>query len=122
MANTTFMLKDGVPFGKGDEQELLKEVTLGSLTVGDITKAQEESEKLVPTPQGYALIVSPTLVGLNLLRYQIKQLGRVKGPLSLAMMHSLTPTDLDLLNQKADALDAAALKGVEQRGRDQPAP
>lgn len=118
MANVTFLLHDGLPFGKGEEQELLKEVVLGALTVGDITRAQEESEKLVPTPDGYALIVSPTLVGINLLRHQIKQLGRIQGPIPLAMMHNLTPGDLDLLNKKADALDAAALKGVADRGRD----
>lgn len=117
MATVTFSLKDGVPFGKDGEQELLHEVTLGSLTVGDITKAQEESEKLVPTPEGYALIVSPTLVGINLLRHQIKQLGKIRGPIPLAMMNNITPGDLDMLNSKADALDAAALKGVEQRGR-----
>ncbi|MGL4710358.1 MAG: phage tail assembly protein [Aeromonas veronii] len=118
MASVTFSLKDGLPFGKGDEMEMQHEVTLGSLTVGDITKAQEESEKLVPTPEGYALLVSPALVGVNLLRHQIKLLGKIQGPIPMAMMHNLTPGDLDLLNSKADALDAAALKGVEKRGRD----
>lgn len=118
MAQTTFSLKDGLPFGKGDEMELQHEVTLGSLTVGDITRAQEESEKLMATPDGYSLIVSPTLVGINLLRHQIKRLGKIQGPIPLVMMHNLTPGDLDLLNKQADALDAAALKGVEQRGRD----
>lgn len=118
MASVTFSLKDGIPFGKGDEMELQHEVTLGSLTVGDITKAQEESEKLVPTPEGYALLVSPALIGINLLRHQIKRLGKIQGPIPMAMMNNLTPGDLDLLNSKADALDAAALKGVEQRGRD----
>ncbi|HDO1316329.1 hypothetical protein [Aeromonas veronii] len=118
MATVTISLKDGIPFGKGDEQEILHDVTLGSLTVGDIAKAQEESEKLVQTPDGYALVVSPSLVGINLLRHQIKQIGKVRGPIPMTMMNNLTPGDLDMLNNKAEALDAAAIKGVEKRGRD----
>lgn len=122
MALLPVTLKDGIPYGKGDEQELLCDVTLGSLTVGDIARAQEESEKVVSTPDGYTLVVSPTLLGLNLLRYQIKKLGKVQGPISLSMLETMTPGDLDLLNREADKLDKADLKGVEQRGRDLPAP
>lgn len=122
MALLPVTLKDGIPYGKGDEQELLCDVTLGSLTVGDIARAQEESEKVVPTPDGYTLVVSPTLLGLNLLRYQIKKLGKLQGPISLPMLESMTPGDLALLNREADKLDKADLKEVEQRGRDLPAP
>lgn len=122
MAQLPVTLNDGVRYGKGDEQEILHDVTLGSLTVGDIARAQEESEKVVPTPDGYTLVVSPTLLGLNLLRYQIKKLGKLQGPISLSMLETMTPGDLALLNREADKLDKADLKEVEQRGRDLPAP
>lgn len=122
MARIEFRLKHGLPFGKGDDAEQQYEVTLRELTVGDILAAREESEKVVSTPDGYTLVVSPTLVGLHTLRRQVAQVGLLQGPLSQGDIGRLHPDDLELLYQKVDALDEASLKGVEARGRSDAAP
>lgn len=117
MAQIEFHLKHGLPFGKGEEAVLQYDVTLRELTVGDILAAQEESEKVVPTPEGYTLVVSPTLSGMHIMRRQILKVGSIQGPLSLADLGRLNPADLDLINAKVAALDVAVVKEVTARGR-----
>ena len=122
MAQVEFSLKHGLPFGKGDEAVLQYDVVLRELTVGDIFSAQEESEKVVPTPDGYTLVVSPTLAGMHTLRRQLLQIGCIKGPLSIADLGRLNPEDLALINHQVEALDEAVIKEVSARGRPDAAP
>jgi phage FluMu protein gp41 len=117
MARLEFSLKHGLPFGKGADAVMQYDVTLRELSVGDILSANEESEKVVPTPDGYTLVVSPTLVGVHTMRRQVLKVGCIQGPLSVADMGRLHPDDLALLNSKASDLDSAVLKEVTERGR-----
>lgn len=117
MAKATFRLKHGIPFGKGDDMELQFDVELRELQVGDILAAQEEAEKVVPTPNGYTLVVSPTLAGIHTLRRQIVRIGKLQGPISPREINLLQQEDLALINRHADALDKAVLSEVTERGR-----
>lgn len=119
MAQHTVTLKTGLTIGEA----VHKEVVLRELTAGDIIDAQAESERLVQTPEGPALVASPSQVGIHTLRRQIARIGSVEGPLSLRELKRLDPEDLYLLQQEADRLDAAASaetasREVTQRGRD----
>lgn len=123
MAQTTFPLKSGLPFGKGDEAELQMEVTLRELNGGDLIDARLESERVVEAAAGPRLVCSPELLALNTLRRQVASIGKVKGPLSMHELRKLTISDLLLLERKAEAMDAAVLADkLGERGRSDQAP
>ncbi|MEE9357467.1 phage tail assembly protein [Candidatus Vondammii sp. HM_W22] len=112
-------LKHGLKQG----DDTLVEATLRELSAGDIIDAREASEKLVMTPDGPGLVVSPTLLGAELLRRQIARIGNLQGPIDLVQLKRLHPEDLNRLQDKADELDeavfaAAAMEGLSTRGRD----
>lgn len=96
-----------------------KKVTLRESTYGDLIDAQVESERIVPTGNGYEAVTSPTLVAVNVLRRQIVSIGEISGPISLAEMKKLSLLDSQLLQVEADKLDQASLGVALQRGRDQ---
>lgn len=119
MAEIQITLEQGLKVG----EEWLKAVVLRELTTGDIIAAREESEKLMMTPDGPALVASPALEGINLLRRQILRIGNLAGPLDRNQIGRLSLEDLNLLQAKANELDEAALaeiasRAVTQRGRD----
>lgn len=123
MAQTTFTLKDGLPFGKGDEQERLMDVTLRELNGGDLIDARMESERIVQTGEGPRLVSSPELLALHCLRRQIVSIGKVKGPMSLVNLRTLSLIDLREIESQADTLEAALLaERLGQRGRTDTAP
>ncbi len=114
MATTTVTLSPGLKVGEIDH-------TLAELreaTAGDHIEATEESEKVIATPEGFQLLASPTLVGLNTLRRQVVRIGDYRGPLSLAELKKLSAHDLSLLQEAAMALESASLKEFAERGRD----
>lgn len=123
MANVTFSLHDGLPFGKGEEQELLKETVVRELTAGDLIDARMESERVIQTGEGPRLVSSPELLALHCLRRQIVSIGKVKGPMSLANLRTLSLIDLREIESQADTLEAAVLaERLGQRGRADTAP
>lgn len=123
MANVTFTLKDGLPYGKGDEQEHLKDVTLRELNAGDLIDARLESERVVQTGEGPRLVSSPELLALHCLRRQIISIGKVKGPMSLTNLRTLSLVNLREIESQADTLEVAVLaERLGQRGRTDAAP
>ena len=123
MANTEPTLRDGLPYGKGEEAVLQYDVTLRSLTAGDIIDARLESERVVETPTGPRLVTSPELMALNVLRRQVTRVGAISGPLSIAQLRSLSHHDLQLLEGACDTLEVAELaERVGNRGRADQAP
>lgn len=84
---------------------------------GDIIEAGLESERVVPTPEGYVLLMSPTMIAQHTLRRQIARIGEHPGPLTLAELKLLSATDLQLLQQAAEQLDGALNQALDQRGR-----
>jgi len=115
MSEITVPLTHGLTVGKA----VFKKAVLREPTAGDVIEAQEESEKLVTTfdeknkPQ-HEFIPSPTMVGVHVLRRQIKSIDDCSGPLSLDNIKSLHPEDLSLLQEKANELENAAVKVVEE--------
>ncbi len=95
-------------------------------SAGDVIDASMDAEKVVMVPTGVdgaghavmepQLVTSPTLVGINVLRRQIVRIGAIDGPLERELLDKLSPTDLNLLQAKAQELEAASIE-VAQRGR-----
>lgn len=113
-------LSTPVTIGSQEHHELV----LTEATSAHIIDAQEESEKVVMTPDGPALVSSPALVGLNVLRRQVVSIGAIRGPVDLTIIKRLSPHDLNRVQAKADELDALAatkateaLKAMGERGR-----
>lgn len=125
-----FDLKHGLTLGEGANVKTRKHVTLRAPTAGDVIEAQEESEKLVYAADAAGnvaptLVTSPTLTGIHVLRRQIVKLDELHGPLPLDLLRKLHIEDFDLIQTKAQELDAAgnqaartASREVTQRGRD----
>lgn len=119
MATVQIDLQKGLTIG----EETHTAAEIREATAADLIDATEESEKLVATPDGgYQLLASPTLVGLNCLRRQIVRVGEHPGPLTMGELRKLSAHDLSLLQEKAQALETATLKGVAERGRGDQAP
>lgn len=115
MAQSEFDLKHGLEV----EGVVHKHVVLGELTAGDIIEAQQESERVVMTPDGPALVSSPALVGALTLCRQIKQIGDIK-MMELPMLRKLHEDDLYQLQLEAAKLSQAgdqAGKELSDRGR-----
>lgn len=119
MAEITFSLENGLTkFGK-----LHQSVTIRSVTGGDIIDATQESERLIFTPEGPALIASPSLTGAHITRRRIVKIGDINGPLDLDLFKELSGDDLGLIQTKCEELDTAhgreAAKLLEKTGRDE---
>ncbi len=116
MAQIEFDLIHGMQVGDAK----LKHVVLVEPTVADVLECSEESERTVMTPKGAALVSSPAVMGALMLCRQIKSIDGQELPFNLAMLKKLHADDLFILQQKADELDDASQKALEeitQRGR-----
>jgi phage FluMu protein gp41 len=117
MATVNAQLKYGLKIG----DVVYRNAVIREATSGDILDAMEESEKVVLLPgrdkDEPALVHSPTMVGIHTMRRQIINIDEYKGPLSLAEVKRLHPSDLDMLQKKAEELEAAGLSGLIDRGR-----
>jgi phage FluMu protein gp41 len=99
-----------------------KDAEIREATAGDLIEATEESEKVVLTPDGYQLVASPTMVGLNTLRRQIVRIGEYPGPLTLTELKKLSSKDISLLQEQAEIVESVSLKEFADRGRADQAP
>jgi phage FluMu protein gp41 len=115
MPTITAVLVQGLKIGNDTHTEAV----IREATAADLIEATDESEKVVPTADGYQLLASPTLVGLNTLRRQIVRIGSYNGPLTLADLKKLSAIDISRIQEKANALESATLMGITERGRDQ---
>lgn len=113
MATVTVLLNKGLIIGETTH----KEAEIREASAGDLIDATSESEKLINTPEGFQLVASPTMVGLNTLRRQIVRVGDHPGPLELSELRKLSAHDISLLQEHAEALDKASLSQVTDRGR-----
>lgn len=118
MATIKVRLNNGLRVG----EKMHIDAEIREASVGDMLDAAEESERLVNTPDGYQLLASPTMVGINILRRQIVAIGGHPGPLTLGEIKKLDPSDLNLLQAEAQKLETASLKESVDRGRDTKAP
>ena len=116
MACLVFEIKHGLTVGKGSDAETHYEVELRELTSADVIDAQIASERVVVIDKKAHAYTSDVLMGLELLRRQIKRIGEIPGPLDMKLLRKLHPDDMNLINDKADVMDQM-LMGVEERGR-----
>jgi len=118
MAQMDITLKHGFVSGKGTEDEACHtSVTLRELTSEDVIKSQLAAERVVIGENGKAVAYcSEVLMGLEMLRRQILQVGSIPGPLSVKQLYSFHPEDLELLTEKAGAMDDL-LAETSNRGR-----
>lgn len=114
MANAVFTLEKGITVGEITH----KDVELCELTIGEILKAEQYAEELRVIDGNPVVITSPSKLGLEMLRLQIKKLGDLDMPLSSEEFSMLSRTDLMLLQSEARKLETAAYVKVSSRGRD----
>ena len=118
MAEMSFTLVHGLRTGKGTTDEMLhKDVTLRELTSRDVIESQLASERVVIGEHGKAVAYcSEVMMGLEMMRRQIKQIGQIPGPLDMNQIYGLHPEDLKLLTEKGQAMDDM-LGETAERGR-----
>ncbi|HGY4723283.1 TPA: phage tail assembly protein [Citrobacter amalonaticus] len=118
MAEMNFELIHGFTTGKGTTDEARHTtVSLRELTASDVIDAQLEAERVVLGDNGKAVAYcSEVLLGLALMRRQVAQVGAIPGPLDMKQLRQLHPADLELINDKAAAMDRM-LDEVAARGR-----
>ncbi|MEG7608926.1 phage tail assembly protein [Citrobacter braakii] len=118
MAEMTFTLVHGLRTGKGTNDEMLhKDVTLRELTSRDVIESQLASERVVLGDNGKAVAYcSEVMMGLEMMRRQIKKIGEIPGPLDMNQIYALHPEDLKLLTEKGQAMDDM-LGETAERGR-----
>jgi len=109
MANI-FPLRKGLKVG----DTIHKECEIREAAGADIIDGSTEAEELRLTPGGWALVSSPALAEMHILRRQIVRIGDHEGPLTLAelktsgeALKSATREDLARLPPVAEALDRA---------------
>ncbi|WP_330993282.1 phage tail assembly protein [Pluralibacter gergoviae] len=119
MAQTTMTLKHGYITGKGTDDEMChRMVTFRELTSKDVIDAQLAAERVVISDNGKAVAYcSEVLMGVELLRRQILQVGELPGPLSLKQLYAFHPEDLEMLTARAGDVDGL-LTETADRGRD----
>lgn len=111
-----FRLKDGLMFG--DEPQL--DVETRELTTQDLIEAECAAERLLMDVQGQpVLVVSQVLFNYELIRRQIKRIGKISGPISLKQLGSLSTADMEVINAmlSAQEIAKATAQGLDQRGR-----
>jgi len=122
-------LEDGVEYtfrsnqGDGDRKEKIRDLILAPLDGGSVIAAQLESEVPIYHGGGLQLMTSPTLMGLNVLRRQVKKVGDLNGPLTIDQLKQVSPRDMAILQIAAEKLDEAMAntEGLASRGRNETA-
>ena len=118
MAQHTVTLEKGLTVG--DKNHNI--ATLRELSAGDVIAAMEESERVIMVPNGSgsvepSLLLSNSLMGVNTLRRQIASIGDIQGPIERDQLNLLSDTDLMLLQQGVQEMDAATAEDISARGR-----
>lgn len=118
MAQMSVKLIHGFVTGKGtDDETRHTSVTFRELTSEDVINSQLAAERVVIGENGKAVAYcSEVLMGIEMLRRQILQVGSIPGPLSIKQLYSFHPEDLELLTTRAAAVDDL-LAETGKRGR-----
>jgi phage FluMu protein gp41 len=106
-------LHDGLKVG----DHTYRQVTLRSLTAGQLMDAQRAAEQVYPVGSDFVVMASPVQMAAEVLAKKVQKIDDYPGPLTLQQLRSLSATDLDLLRAGADDLDTAIAASVAARGR-----
>lgn len=112
MAEMTFDLQHPVKIGDTTYQT----VTIRELTPGDLIEAGLEAERPVLTEQGFQLLSSPTLMGVNCLMRQIVKLDDTDITVNRKILDQFDIDDYEQMMQVINALDSALDGELQQRG------
>ena len=112
MAEMTFDLQHPVKIGDTTYQT----VTIRELTPGDLIEAGLEAERPDQTEQGFQLLSSPTLMGVNCLMRQIVKLDDTAITVNRKILDQFDIDDYEQMMQVINALDSALDGELQQRG------
>lgn len=112
MAETSFPLTHPVTIGETQYSS----VTIRELTPGDLIDAGLESERAVLTEQGYQLLSSDTLMGVNCLMRQISKLDDTDIVVTRKILNQFHIDDYEQMMKVINALDSALESELQQRG------
>lgn len=111
-------LIDGLTLGKDGNEATHRDVVIKELTAGDMMDAEMASERVVETVKGPSLVRSPSRMTYEMMRRAVVSLGPIQGPISLAELGKLTPTDFELLNAAIFDYQGLSVSGaIEGQGR-----
>lgn len=112
----TFNLIDGITIHNehSGEETSHKTVTLKALTAGETFSAQDASEELRTTPNGYELVLSPQKLSRELVRRSIKSIGTLEG-ISNAVFGKLSARDLTIMMQEYNRFQGKQNQLLEKR-------
>lgn len=112
MAEMTINLQHPVKVG----DMTYETVTIRELTPGDLIEAGLEAERPVLTEQGYELLSSPTLMGVNCLMRQIVKLDDTDITVNRKILDQFDIDDYEQMMQVINALDSALEGELQKRG------
>ncbi|WP_297813745.1 phage tail assembly protein [uncultured Methylophaga sp.] len=112
MAEMTIKLQHPVKVG----DMTYETVTIRELTPGDLIEAGLEAERPVLTEQGYELLSSPTLMGVNCLMRQIVKLDDTDITVNRKILDQFDIDDYEQMMQVINALDSALEGELQKRG------
>ena len=114
MAKITIPLEKPVKFG----DITCTNVVLREPTTADIIDAGLAAEQILATPDGYKVLVSPTLMGLEILTRQIESIGDYDGEVQMSDLRKFSREDFETIQYEAELIDQAVLEAVMRRGED----
>lgn len=106
-------LQDGIKIG----ETIHKRVRLRELTIGEQLQVNADSERVVATPSGYALVASPSLLTFLTLLRQIVLVNDPGVFVSEEQLKKCSSRDFDALIVASGKLESATLEAAEARGR-----
>jgi phage FluMu protein gp41 len=110
-----FNLKHGLTVGIDKDKVTHTEIEISKVTTKLLQQAKEAAEKVVPTPTGYELLISPTIMENEILRRRIVRIGDIQGPLQIKEFYSLHEDDIDLIVKNMQEFDKA--EDLDSSGR-----
>jgi phage FluMu protein gp41 len=106
-------LQDGIQIG----ETLHHKIQLRELTIGEQLQVNADSERVVATPSGYALVPSPSLLTFLTLLRQIVLVNDPGVFVTEAQLKKASARDFDALIVASSQLEKATLEAAETRGR-----
>lgn len=113
MTSIDMDLQDGIQIG----ETLHKKIRLRELTIGEQLQVNTDAERVVATPNGYALVPSPSLLTFLTLLRQIVLVNDAGVFVSEEQLKKCSCRDFDALIIASGKLEGATLEAAETRGR-----
>jgi phage FluMu protein gp41 len=113
MSTIDLDLQDGIKVG----ETVHTKIRLRELTIGEQLQVNTDAERVVATPNGYALVPSPSLLTFLTLLRQIVLVNDAGVFISEDQLKKASSRDFDALILASAKLEGATLEAAEIRGR-----